>query len=177
MNAPASSAAPAPMISPHYALSPAEALAVEAQGGQLFDYPDKVRVIERSLRCFVFGLIGFVPLLGVALAFQAVRLHRSIRNETGEDWSAVPLGICWAIAFVFGCGFFALFQERGVVTVLVCFGLLTALVLHNQARRPGGIKWNPARRYLYWGLGLGMVGIGNSVATLTLILIALARSL
>lgn len=48
---------------------------------------DRARVIERSLQCFVIAWFSLVPLLGVAPAVMALRLHRRVRGETGANWN------------------------------------------------------------------------------------------
>ena len=42
---------------------------------------DKVRVIEQSLRCFAFGLLGLIPLLGLPFAVLAVFRHLNARSQ------------------------------------------------------------------------------------------------
>ena len=48
---------------------------------------NKVQVIERSLRCFVFGLLGLVPVLGMGLAVVAFYHFNKTRAEVGDEWN------------------------------------------------------------------------------------------
>ena len=47
---------------------------------------DRVRLIRRSIRCFVFGLMGAVPLLGLGMACLALLLGRCLvpENRTAD---------------------------------------------------------------------------------------------
>jgi hypothetical protein len=47
----------------------------------------RVEVIERSLRCFVLGLLALVPVLGVPLAVEALFEFWRVRREGGPDWN------------------------------------------------------------------------------------------
>ena len=48
---------------------------------------DRARVIDQSLQCFVVAWFSLVPLLGVAPAVMALRLHRRVLAETGANWN------------------------------------------------------------------------------------------
>jgi hypothetical protein len=48
---------------------------------------DRIGLIERSLRCFVFGLLSLVPLLGLGPAVIALRLHFRTWSESGGEWN------------------------------------------------------------------------------------------
>jgi hypothetical protein len=48
---------------------------------------DKVRVIERSLRCFVMGCLGMIPLLGIIPAVVAIGLYHNVRQEAELFWN------------------------------------------------------------------------------------------
>src|SRR5438045_3062360 len=66
---------------------------------------DMVRVIRRCLRCYFFGAMGLVPLAGVGLAVQALRLRRQVEAELGESkptpwivvYSLVGVLLIWAL--------------------------------------------------------------------------------
>lgn len=65
---------------------------------------NRIELINRSLRCFVLGLVGLVPLLGIPTSAMA-------------------------------------------------------LVQYWQVTRRSDGSWNPAERYLNWGLFLGLAGL------------------
>ena len=83
---------------------------------------NRIELIARSLRCFVFSLVGLVPLLGIPA-------------------SAVALVQYWQV----------------------------------MRRRDAG--WNPAERYLNWGLFLGLFGLLLSFLVSAIIGIAIVSSL
>ncbi len=48
---------------------------------------DRVRVIERSLRCCTAGWLGLIPLLGLVPATVAVISYHQVRAEAGGNWN------------------------------------------------------------------------------------------
>ena len=48
---------------------------------------NRIRLIERSLRCFVLGWVGLVPLLGLGPAVMAITLFLEIRRENATEWN------------------------------------------------------------------------------------------
>jgi hypothetical protein len=48
---------------------------------------DKVRVIERSLRCYRLSWLSLIPLLGIVPALISFALFRKAGNEAGEQWN------------------------------------------------------------------------------------------
>jgi hypothetical protein len=56
---------------------------------------DKIRVIEQSLRCFVFGVLSLVPLLGLPFAVLAVGLHLKVWTEVQREWNPAKLYLLW----------------------------------------------------------------------------------
>jgi hypothetical protein len=60
---------------------------------------DKVRVIERSLRCFVAGCLAMIPLLGIIPAVVAICLHHAVRNEVGHSWNPARAYLVWGCVF------------------------------------------------------------------------------
>lgn len=64
---------------------------------------DKVTVIERSQWCFVAGLCGLIPLLGLGPAVVAIHLYHRTRRMAGGEWN--PAGAYAKAGFVLGwCG-------------------------------------------------------------------------
>ena len=79
---------------------------------------EKIRVLKGSVRCFVMGLLGLIPVLGAGFALGSIRTYFRV---TALD-------------------------DR---------------------------EWNPARRYLYWGLALAWIG---ALLTLGLVGIIVVQS-
>jgi len=51
------------------------------------DPASRIRLTERSLRCFVFGLLSLVPLVGLGPALLALGLHLKIWAERDDEWN------------------------------------------------------------------------------------------
>ena len=48
---------------------------------------DKVQVIERSLRCFAFGIIGLLPVIGMPFAVIAIGNFTQVKRREGSVWN------------------------------------------------------------------------------------------
>ena len=48
---------------------------------------ERIRLIERSLRCFVYGILSLIPFVGVGFAVLALELHFKTWAETGDGWN------------------------------------------------------------------------------------------
>jgi hypothetical protein len=59
---------------------------------------DRVRVIERSLRCYTMGWLSLVPLLGIIAAIRGIILYQRVRMEAGREWN--PAGRYLMCGFV-----------------------------------------------------------------------------
>jgi hypothetical protein len=130
---------------------------------------DRVRIIRRSIRCFVFGWIAAVPLLGIGAAFLALRLRRQVAAETGGPARLTGVNECSFVAFV--AAFMVLCYGRQPGLLLALGFLLSALeayLLFRQYVRTEPVEWNPARQLAWWGAGLAYAGL-NFSATLILL--------
>lgn len=55
----------------------------------------KVEMIERSISCFQYGLLGLLPVIGIPMAVRALLLHHRIqRSQTGE-WNPAQRYLLW----------------------------------------------------------------------------------
>jgi hypothetical protein len=132
--------------------------------------PDKVRVINRSVRCFLFGLVGAVPCFGLGMVWLAFKLYRDIAAETGEQVKLYPLylttvsGVCVAAA----CGAYDL--PGGVLADAIVLLGLQFLFIRRQYLQNAPAEWNPARHLMYWGLGLANLGLILSAVTVLLVI-------
>jgi hypothetical protein len=59
---------------------------------------NKVRVIERSIRCQALGWVGVLPVLGVIPAVIAIVLYHKASSEAGDHWN--PSEQCARSGFV-----------------------------------------------------------------------------
>ena len=48
---------------------------------------DRTRVIEDSLRCFVYGFLGLVPMVGLAFSGFVIYHHSRVSNQVGSGWN------------------------------------------------------------------------------------------
>ncbi len=139
------------------------------------EYVDKTRLIRRSLRCFIYGLIGAIPVVGITLAWQAIRLHRQVLRETGE---ACRLPKWWYFYWVAALAV-SIVGDRlqgflGALAAFWGFNGLHAVYLFQLASTRTGKVWNPARRYSYWGFGLACAGCFGLIALASIIATELA---
>ena len=79
----------------------------------------RIEVIERSLRCFVCGCFGLIPVLGFPLAVLTAIHFQKARLAAAADWNPANAYLHWGMALAaVGCG----------VTIIVFGLLLVALV-------------------------------------------------
>ena len=124
------------------------------------------RIIRRSLRCFHFAVLGLVPILGIGVALLALRLYRQVLHETGErcwpnerDWTwYVALIGYWGVAAFFALAYGLLFGFWAGAFVSTIFVALGGWLLFRLCQQARSRHWNPARHYLYWGVGLANLG-------------------
>ena len=75
---------------------------------------DRIETINGSLRCFVFGLLSLVPLLGIPLGVLALLHFRRVAVENGSGWNPARIYLWWG--FVLG--------GMGLLASLLLFGFL-----------------------------------------------------
>ena len=80
------------------------------------DVGARIRLINNSLRCFTYGLLGLLPVIGVPCAVAALWLSGRIRVEEKRHWNAArPYRIWGVVCAAFGTIFWFL------VVVLIIF--------------------------------------------------------
>jgi hypothetical protein len=134
--------------------------------------PDRAQIIRRSLRCFIFGLIGVLPLFGLAAAGLALQLGRKIAEETGERWSFKAVSGCWICGLILINLYSFAVDNFAAVAVAVIFLGLQVFLLRSLYRNNPAKEWNPARHLMYWGVGLAYTGW---VASIGLVIYALVQ--
>ena len=123
---------------------------------------DMARVIRQSIRCFVFGALGAIPLIGIGLAIQALRLHRKVLAEMGGTWRPPPLYWYWLIGLLYLWAYRELFGDVGTLSIfLIIGGLQTYHLWRSFSPAP---RWNPGERHLFWGAALAYLGCFGSLA-------------
>lgn len=77
---------------------------------------NRIAAIKSSLRCFVYSLIGLVPVIGIPFALAAIVRSRQAQKAAGSDWNPGdrylnaarrigPLGFLTSAVFVLLVGF------------------------------------------------------------------------
>jgi hypothetical protein len=130
---------------------------------------DMVRLIRRSIRCLIFGAIGFVPVLGLGMAEQALRLLRVILAEVGGHWRAPGIYWLWVLGVAAVWGTDRLLGLLADAIVLFAFLLLQVWWLWRAFPREAEAVWNPGHPQVFWGVILAYGGILNSLTVLTVL--------
>src|SRR5438045_9470073 len=76
---------------------------------------DRAQAIRRSLRCFVFGLIGAIPFLGLSMSWLGFCIGRGISAAPGERVRFSLLNGAWL------CGLALIDLDAFAVTVDTAF--------------------------------------------------------
>jgi len=132
---------------------------------------DRIRVIRRSMRCFVFGIIAAIPGLSLSMSILAFRLQRQIAEETAEPFYLFPLHVVSLI----GLAFVGLLAKVGgmvgalEIAVIIVLWQGGGLLVRYRRGTPG--EWNPARHLMYWGVWLATVGLFMTLAFLLILII------
>jgi hypothetical protein len=59
--------------------------------------PLKAQIIERSLNCFAYGLVGLVPGLGIPFAIVALQEHWRVKRDGVGMWNPARTYLKWGI--------------------------------------------------------------------------------
>lgn len=137
---------------------------------------DRVRMIRRSMRCFVFGLMGVVPLLGLGPACLTLRLQRQLAEESGEpvrlagaEMAAIAV-VAFMLAVVLLC-----YDQAGIVLAMgVVLSAGQGCWWFRQYQRAEPRPWNPARHLVFWAAGLAYAGL---ILSSTIIMLSLGSFL
>ena len=57
----------------------------------------KIQMLNRSMRCFVFGLLGLLPVIGLPFAFAALWIAGSVRMKEKQFWNAARPYRVWGV--------------------------------------------------------------------------------
>lgn len=52
-------------------------------------------MIEGSMRCFVFGLIGLLPVIGIPMAVISVAQYQRVKRGRGDMWNPAHRYFFW----------------------------------------------------------------------------------
>jgi hypothetical protein len=81
----------------------------------------KIDMIERSLRCFVFGLIGLLPVIGIPMAVLSAAQYRRVKQGRGEMWNPAHRYFFWGgVCARMGLALFLLIPVVVVIIGIIC---------------------------------------------------------
>jgi hypothetical protein len=55
----------------------------------------KIEMMERSLRCFAFGLLGLLPVIGIPMAVISLVNYRRVIRGRGNQWNPAHRYLFW----------------------------------------------------------------------------------
>jgi hypothetical protein len=59
----------------------------------------KMEMIERSMRCFVWGLWGLLPIVGVPMALVSLHNYKRVKDNQGAMWNPAERYLFWGALF------------------------------------------------------------------------------
>ena len=60
---------------------------------------NRIEVIQGSKRCYLFGVLGLVPLLGFPFALTALMRYRRIHSANGSAWNPASSYLTWGFGY------------------------------------------------------------------------------
>ena len=57
----------------------------------------KIAMLKSSMRCFVFGLLGFLPFIGLPFALAALWIGGQVRRREKQYWNAARPYRIWGL--------------------------------------------------------------------------------
>lgn len=59
----------------------------------------KIQMLKSSLRCFVYGLLGFLPVIGLPFALAALWISGRVRAKEKRFWNAAKPYRVWGTVY------------------------------------------------------------------------------
>jgi len=78
--------------------------------------PTRVQTIERSLCCFVCGLFGLLPVIGLPFAVRAIADYYRVKRWQTPAWNPARSYLVWGVV----CADAGLLLTLGLVLGIVC---------------------------------------------------------
>ena len=75
----------------------------------------KIKMLNSSMRCFVFGMLGLIPLIGLPFAFAALWISGCVRAKEKQLWNAARPYRIWGVVCAAGGTIFGGF----ILTIVV----------------------------------------------------------
>jgi hypothetical protein len=57
----------------------------------------KIKILKDSMRCFIFGLLGLLPFIGLPFGLAALWISGSIRNKEKHHWNPARTYRVWGV--------------------------------------------------------------------------------
>jgi hypothetical protein len=86
------------------------------------DATDKIKMLKGSLRCFVFGLLGLIPVIGLPFALAALWISGRVRGKEKLFWNAARPYRIWGVV----CAAAGTILWTGILAIVVARALMFA---------------------------------------------------
>lgn len=84
---------------------------------------DKIQIINKSLRCFVYGLLSLLPFIGIPLVVGAYKNYFQVRRLSGTEWNAAEYYLKSGSVLAF------IGAAINFLAVLACIGIVIGMAL------------------------------------------------
>jgi hypothetical protein len=82
----------------------------------------KIKMLNSSMRCFVYGMLGLIPLFGLPFALAALWISGRVRVKEKQMWNAARPYRIWGVV----CAAFGTVLWTGVLAIVVVRALMIA---------------------------------------------------
>ena len=86
------------------------------------DADAKIQMLKNSLRCFVYGLLGMLPVIGLPFALAALWISGRVRAKEKQLWNAARPYRIWGVV----CAAFGTVLWTGVLAIVIARLLMIA---------------------------------------------------
>ena len=97
------------------------------------DASAKIKMLNSSMRCFVFGLLGLIPLVGLPFALSALWISGRVRVKEKQLWNAARPYRIWGIVCAAGGTIF-----WGFILMLIIYSAVNSGRSGNYVAGGGG---------------------------------------
>ena len=120
---------------------------------------DQIRLARRSRHCFVLGVIGIVPFLGLPAAIESIHVFGATKTETGETWKHTPFVLAFIAAWAWLPASYMLWGSAWMMAIFYFETALLGWFFSRMYRTRSRPNTNPATLWLHWGLALAYAQI------------------
>jgi hypothetical protein len=75
----------------------------------------KIRMLNHSLQCFIFSLIGLIPVIGLPFALAALWIGGRVREQEKKLWNAAKPIRIWGVVIAA----FSLIVSSGILMIII----------------------------------------------------------